>query len=167
MFTALETRSTSVSSTCSLKAGSLTTTATEALSMMGSPFSIWVRIYLYNLIMPTSAERPQSAGEAPEKRDPLPGHVGARLRPAKELLLVNLAELLVADRLDAVFEKFHCCRCDKCKKDVAAIALNSLPAHYVVAEPEALPGLLAQCQTREVSSALVRAVLQVKNHPRH
>ena len=73
MFTALETRSTSVSSTCSLKAGSLTTTATEALSMMGSPFSIWVRIYLYNLIMPTSAERPQPAGEAPEKRDPLPG----------------------------------------------------------------------------------------------
>ena len=104
MFTALETRSTSVSSTCSLKAGSLTTTATEALSMVGSPFSIWVRIYLYNLIMPTSAERPQPAGEAPEKRDPLPGHVRARLRPAKELLLVNLAELLVADRLDAVFE---------------------------------------------------------------
>ena len=52
----------------------------------------------------------------------------------------------------------------------APVLLGCKPANLVSVcrrRVPALPGLLAQCQTREVSSALVRAVLQVKNHPRH
>lgn len=82
-------------------------------------------------------------------------------------MLVNLNERLVADRLDEVFEKFRCCRCDRCRQDVAALALNALPAHYVVASPEEIPSLLEKAPTREVSSALVKAILQVKKHLRH
>ena len=87
--------------------------------------------------------------------------------PAKNLIVVNLMERLVADRVDSAFEKFNCCKCDKCKKDVMAITLNALSPQYVLADPDRLNDLLQQCQTKEVSDALVKAILQIKNHPQH
>lgn len=152
--------------------------------------------YIFNLIMPTSAgeesqqEQPQPADppasgepappppkeeeEAPDSltllREKLNQPVTAPLplrRPAKNLVLVNLAEQLVADRLDGVFEKFNCCRCDKCRQDVAAIALNAIPPQYVVAEPEEIPALLEKAPAKEIPGALVKAILQVKNDPHH
>lgn len=127
--------------------------------------------YLFNLLMPTAS----SAPEIPEKSQAAPLKEtaafslgsGARLRPARELVLLNLNEQLVASRLDEVFEKFRCCRCDRCRQDVAALALNALPARYVVAAPEDVPSLLEKASSREVSAALVKAILQVKKHPRH
>lgn len=145
--------------------------------------------YIFNLIMPTAAaeaaeEEPAPAEEpeprqeaAPEAapdslsllREKLNQPVAApvQLRPARELVLVNLAEQLVADRLDAVFEKFNCCRCDKCRRDVAAMALNTVAPQYVVATPDELPGLLAAAETKEIAGALVKAILYVKGHPDH
>ena len=81
-----------------------------------------------------------------------------QLRQAKELVLVNLVEQLVADRLDAVFEKFNCCRCDKCRRDVAALALNTIPPQYVVAEPEEIPALLAAALIALVTTPVVRSL---------
>lgn len=145
--------------------------------------------YIFNLIMPTAAED-QTAGPAPapepepqktpppepEAQDSLSllreklsqaAPAPVQLHPARERMLVNLAEQLVADRLDAVFEKFNCCRCDKCRRDVAALALNAIPAQYVVAAPEDLPALLAEADTKEIAGALVKAILYVKAHPNH
>lgn len=147
--------------------------------------------YIFNLIMPTAAED-QTAGPDPAPaREPEPAQAPPRepespdslsllreklsqaalapvqLRPAQQRMLVNLVEQLVADRLDAVFEKFNCCRCDKCRRDVAALALNSIPAQYVVAAPEDLPALLAEADTKEIAGALVKAILYVKGHPNH
>lgn len=152
--------------------------------------------YIFNLIMPTAAEEeeelemlaeeePVSPSAAPpepleddpdpEVRDslsllreklsqPLPA---VSLRPAKNLVVVNLVEQLVADRLDAAFDKFNCCRCDKCRRDVAALALNALPPQYVVAEPEDIPRLLREAPAKEIPTALVKAILQIKNNPQH
>lgn len=89
------------------------------------------------------------------------------LRPTKNLVVVNLVEQLVADRLDAAFDKFNCCRCDKCRRDVAALALNALPPQYVVAEPEELPLLLEKAPSKEIPTALVKAIIQIKNNPQH
>ena len=91
--------------------------------------------YLFNLLMPTAAaDLPGIASDLPE---PAPVKQAAsdraglaalgnavNVRSARELALVNLNERLVADRLDEVFEKFHCCRCDRCRQDVAALALK-------------------------------------------
>ena len=152
--------------------------------------------YIFSLIMPTTAEEaeeeeaPEEAaapaaggGEvqaelaAPEEPDSLsllreklnrplvPSAV--QLRPGRELVVVNLMEQLVTERLDAVFEKFNCCRCDKCRHDVAALALNVLPPQYVVAQPEEIPALLAAASTKEIPGALVKAILQVKSNPQH
>lgn len=145
--------------------------------------------YIFNLIMPTAAED-QTAGPAPapepepqktpppepEAQDSLSllreklsqaAPAPVQLHPARERMLVNLAEQLVADRLDGVFEKFNCCRCDKCRQDVAAIALNAIPPQYVVAEPEEIPALLEKAPAKEIPGALVKAILQVKNDPHH
>lgn len=142
--------------------------------------------YVFNLIMPSAPVQPPQAEPQPtqpasaeakpaEENDTLSllrkrllaQPDAMRLSTPKEMVLVNLAEQLVADRLDAVFEKFNCCRCNKCKQDAAALALNMLPAHYVVAAPDELPALLEQCPTKEVSAALIKAILQVKSHPMH
>lgn len=169
--------------------------------------------YIFNLIMPTSAEeeeelealaeeapapaaapqsepepdpqpkpkpkpRPQPAEEPPEDEGPdslsllrerlsRPVASSVPLRPAKNLVVLNLVEQLVADRLDAAFDKFNCCRCDKCRRDVAALALNALPPQYVVADPDDLPRLLAEAPAKEIPTALVKAIIQIKNNPQH
>ncbi len=136
--------------------------------------------YIFNLIMPTDPEPAedlepeQIPKENPAVQDSLSvlkerisQAATVQLRPAKELVLVNLMEQLVIDRLDAAFDKFNCCRCDKCRRDVAALTLNALPPRYVVAELDELPHLLEECSTKEISAALVKAILQVKSHPNH
>lgn len=142
--------------------------------------------YIFNLIMPTAPEPAEEEPveppappepEAPEEAEDAlaalreqinrPASPVTQMRPAKSLVLVNLAEQLVADRLDAVFEKFNCCRCDKCRHDVAAIALNTIQPQYVVAAPEEIPALLEAADAKEIPGALVKAILQVKNSPKH
>ena len=120
---------------------------------MGTPKKEIDKEYLFNPLMPTAAsDLPEDLPAAPAPsaaaRTPAPEGAGlsalgsgVKVRPARELMLVNLNERLVADRLDEVFEKFRCCRCDRCRQDVAALALNALPAHYVVASPEEIPVL--------------------------
>jgi len=125
---------------------------------------------------PSGEKEPEQGSEDPSPQDSLsmlrerlnqPLSAPVQLRPAKNLVLVNLVEQLVADRLDAVFEKFNCCRCDKCRRDVAALALNAIPPQYVVAEPEEIPKLLEEAPVKEIPGALVKAILQVKNNPQH
>ena len=146
--------------------------------------------YIFNLIMPSASEpeteaeetepepspQPKAEPEPEEAPDSLsllreqlnrPGSPVMQLRPGKNLVLVNLAEQLVADRLEAVFEKFNCCRCDKCRHDVAALALNTVQPQYVVTTLEEIPALLEAADTREIPGALVKAILHVKNHPKH
>ena len=149
--------------------------------------------YIFNLIMPTAPgeeepELEEQPAAPPQPQEPeeeqqpavqdslsllreklnkplVPSAV--QLRPGRELVVVNLMEQLVTERLDAVFEKFNCCRCDKCRHDVAALALNALPPQYVVAQPEEIPALLAAASTKEIPGALVKAILQVKSNPQH
>lgn len=89
-----------------------------------------------------------------------------RLKETEPACLINLMEHMVAEKLDAAFDKFHCCKCDKCKKDAAAIALNKLPPRYVVSDKLSL--LLEDRQTNsEVTTAIIQGILIVKAHPRH
>ncbi len=147
--------------------------------------------YVFNLIMPSAPEyvnteeeekkplSPEDSDVPDAKQQPntlsiLESNINkafsassVKLSHSKELSVINLMENLVAERLDAAFEKFNCCRCDKCKKDVAALALNYLQPKYVVADADELAALLQECSTKEVSAALIKAILQIKNHPMH
>lgn len=123
-------------------------------------------------VAPLDAAEPESAALlARETATPTPAELfdqnGVKLQQQAPALVVNLSEYLVSDKLEAAFAKFRCCQCDKCKKDVAAMALNLLKPHYVVARQEELDGLLLKYNGPEVSSAIIKAILQVRNHPRH
>ena len=138
---------------------------------------------LYDLLMP-SAEAPEAAPyDVPaedqpavtisnEKLDALRQRMttaasSALADPGEGVVLVNLTEALVADKLDAAFDKFNCCRCDRCRKRAAAFALNDLPPHYVAARMDQIEELLAECSTKDAAAAVVRAVLRVKAAPEH
>lgn len=45
--------------------------------------------------------------------------------------LVNLMEETVLEKIDQLWATQDCCKCEKCRMDVAAFALNRLPAQYV------------------------------------
>lgn len=153
---------------------------------MGTSKKDFDKEYIFNLIMPTgpaAEEEPPAQEQTPPEEYAEPAGSGlallkerisqaaappsVQLHPVKELVLVNLMEQLVVERLDEAFSKFNCCRCDKCRRDVAALALNALTPQYVVAEPDQLPALMEACDTKEISAALVKAILQVKSHPQH
>ena len=45
--------------------------------------------------------------------------------------LINLMEETVFNKIDQIWSKTKYCKCDRCKMDIAAYALNRLPAQYV------------------------------------
>ena len=71
--------------------------------------------------------------------------------------------------LDSTLDRFNCCKCDKCKKDIAALALNRLKPRYVVMkEGEQEKRRKAELENgSEVTGALVQAILVVKKAPWH
>lgn len=110
--------------------------------------------------------QPLSGIPLPRKPAP-PLDMGVQIKPANSTVLVNIMERLVIDKLDAAFSKFNCCKCDRCRKDVAAIALNKLKPKYVVTSQEAMDAMTSRQTNAEVYTALVQAILIVKAKPRH
>ncbi len=85
------------------------------------------------------------------------------------MILVNLMEELVISRLESTLMRFNCCKCNKCKKDIAALALNRLAPKYVVInrnDEEKRKAAEAEYGS-EVTGALVQAIMVVKKEPRH
>jgi competence protein ComFB len=139
---------------------------------------------MYSKIMPSGLGSSRQAAaeneEAPEEAAPLEAvspsapvppaafaPKSVQLREQSSCVVVNLMEYLVADRLDSAFKKFNCCKCDKCRKDVAALALNKLPPKYVVAEGDKIRDLVGRQTGAEVMTAIVQSILTVRTHPRH
>lgn len=143
---------------------------------------------MYRKIMPTAAAKPvekpeqpsQTADNVAEPQTFFPSAAGMAktirrtavplpFQEEHEMALTNLMEELVLDRLDATLVRFNCCKCNRCKKDIAALALNRLPARYVVIrEDDAERRKKAEEEYgSEVISALVQAILLVKKEPRH
>lgn len=108
----------------------------------------------------------QSPFAAPLRRN---SAVVLQIPESQDMVLVNLMEALVLSRLDATLMRFNCCKCNKCKKDIAAIALNKLTPKYVVIchEDESKKKQAEEQYGTEVTSALVQAIMLVKKEPRH
>lgn len=87
---------------------------------------------------------------------------------AEEGELVNKMEEIVMTNLESILARFSCCKCKRCRKDIIAITMNSLPPKYVVkkADDEPKPPIDIDL-INEVSGAIVRAVIKVRSAPRH
>jgi len=85
--------------------------------------------------------------------------------------LVNQMEPVVKTVVDEVFSKNTAiCFCERCKMDIMALALNTLPPRYVVTHlGEIVTKVdLDSCQWKaDVMIAVFRAIELVKNKPRH
>ncbi|MBE6836691.1 MAG: hypothetical protein E7509_01650 [Ruminococcus sp.] len=86
---------------------------------------------------------------------------------SKRTVMVNIREKMVLAKLDAAFEKFNCCSCYCCKQDVTAMTLNNLKPKYVIAAIDDIDKIIAKEDFTEITSAIMKAILEVKKHPRH
>ncbi len=80
---------------------------------------------------------------------------------------INIMENVALKYLDEVMSKFNCCRCDHCRRDVAALALNSLPPKYMVVDARHIEEIVQAVPKQDIYDALVKAVLRVRMYPRH
>jgi competence protein ComFB len=84
--------------------------------------------------------------------------------------LKNHMEEVVFNQMKYVLEDIKVCKCEKCRMDIAAIALNELPPKYVVTEKGVLFSKIDSLQQQfeiGVTAAIIRAALIVKRSPWH
>jgi len=82
----------------------------------------------------------------------------------------NYMEEVVYMLLDDILKDLNVCKCDKCKMDIAAMALNQLPARYIVTEKGELYSKINALRQQfevDVISAITKAAVLVKRSPRH
>ena len=87
-----------------------------------------------------------------------------------EVRIKNYMEDCVSDMLDSVLTEINSCTCQKCKYDITAIALNSLPSKYVVTKRGQLYTKLAALQQQfdvDLIAAITKAAVIVNRNPRH
>lgn len=93
--------------------------------------------------------------------------VGVAFMDTQPTILVNTMESIVLEKLESALARFQCCKCDRCKKDIVAMALNKLPPKYMVLqEGQPTPDIDPQTNA-QVVTAVIQAILAVRAHPRH
>ena len=84
--------------------------------------------------------------------------------------LKNYMEILVEQMFDTSTENLDICKCEKCKLDIKAIALNSLKPRYAVTHKGSVYvklNMLGQQFSTDVLSAIVRGAMIVKEYQHH
>ena len=119
---------------------------------------------MYSKIMPTVVTPPPNQGrfeKEPEEGGSLAG---------QQYVLRNFIEDIVLSKLEHTITILRGCDCERCRKEVMALALNDIPSVYTVIVAgqveEKLKALRAQYDVK-VASALIKAVQTVKTNPRH
>ncbi len=138
---------------------------------------------MYKKIMPTSPKREVEQAEeeqgAPAAIQPENTPSAASIFQNKELnlikeeksevILYNITEKLVLSKLEATLKKMNCCRCDRCKEDIVAIALNNLKPMYMVASRRDIEIKIHSMKDMgsEITTEVIKAALTVRKNPRH
>ncbi|MDF2871146.1 MAG: late competence development protein ComFB [Anaerocolumna sp.] len=82
----------------------------------------------------------------------------------------NLMEKIVSVKLDEIWDKFEGCKCDRCRDDIIACALNNTTPKYVVSEEGELyakaESLNADYEL-ELVKIVSRAINAVSANPSH
>ncbi|MBK5242014.1 late competence development ComFB family protein [Clostridium sp.] len=86
--------------------------------------------------------------------------------------LQNYSETIVCSLLDSILNGYdNICKCEKCKLDITAIALNSLDTRYIVSEQgEIYTKALTEVDKQDkidVTTAIAIAIEVVSANPKH
>lgn len=126
---------------------------------------------MYRKIMPSATQKEVKAVDM----DELESVAVVELKSSNEVVqktyikpksIVNVAEHAVLNRREEAMKRLKCCMCDRCQKDVMALAVNKLAPKYVVIYPEEIDRELEKFHG-DVVTALVGAIMIVKSNPRH
>lgn len=86
-------------------------------------------------------------------------------------MVKNYMEIIVDDTLERILEKTTLeCKCEKCKDDIRALALNNLKPIYVATEKGILYTKLNEFNMQfktDVIREIISAIEKVKENPRH
>jgi competence protein ComFB len=85
-------------------------------------------------------------------------------------MMINVDEEIVGRWALDLMAKTDMCRCEKCYKDVCAIALNSMKGHYVTTKTgEAIASVNESILENKVEQmvAVTRAIELVRANPMH
>lgn len=87
-----------------------------------------------------------------------------------EFILANIVEKMTRRKVDELISGIDMCSCEKCRLNACAIALNSLPPHYVTTTKGAL---LAEIDSLEagyrtnITIEVTKALMIVSRQPLH
>lgn len=90
--------------------------------------------------------------------------------PSDDAILINVMARLAEEKADKYIHLFGLCTCERCKKDVIALALNTLPPKYVVMpewEFSIRFDMYASRYSTELTAELLQACKTVMEAPRH
>ncbi len=86
------------------------------------------------------------------------------------IVLRNIMEEYVISTLDHIMKNLDCCKCEKCRLDIASYALNRLPSKYVVSNQGELMSKLCEFDhgfESQVIATLTLGADVIKKNPRH
>ena len=86
------------------------------------------------------------------------------------MLFRNYMEDAVDATLDEIQEFKDSCRCDRCRSDIKALALNNLPPKYVVTDKGYVYTKVNELATQfrtDITVAITNAMMVVSKNPRH
>lgn len=84
--------------------------------------------------------------------------------------LVNMLEETVLNKIDLLWKGTDYCKCEQCRLDVAAYALNRLPPRYVHSVEGAMLHKFEASTTQtnvEITACVYRAIQMVGEDPNH
>lgn len=84
--------------------------------------------------------------------------------------LKNYMEELVVKKTDDILKLMNICKCEKCRLDIMALALNELPAKYVVTDKGELFTKVRELEQQfevDVETAIIKAAVFVGKNPKH
>ncbi len=84
--------------------------------------------------------------------------------------LKNYMEVIVKDTIEDILPDINVCRCERCKLDIAAKALNDLPPKYVVTQKGEIFSKINKLRSQfevDVIAAITKAAILVKRNPSH
>ncbi len=83
---------------------------------------------------------------------------------------VNFIEVLVRDKINAVLDRFKCCKCESCIADIVDISLNSLPKYSFTGTRNEIDEAFEEFKDSnniDVISAIIKAVILIRNKVEH
>ncbi len=82
----------------------------------------------------------------------------------------NIMEEIVKHKLDETLSTMNCCKCDICRTDMLAIALNMCKPKYVNTHKGALMVKIDETKPQnivDINMAVIKAIKIVSANPRH